>query len=107
MLKFGQLDYHDWLKGVVASIIVLNALDGILTIVWVESGIATEANPLMAILLSTSPVLFMCVKMLLVCLGIIVLWRLRAKVFALASIYLCFMAYSLVFFYHLHAFFVI
>ncbi len=107
MLKFGQLDYHDWLKGVVASIIVLNALDGILTIIWVESGMATEANPLMDVLLSKSPVLFICVKMLLVCLGVILLWRLRAKAFALASIYLCFMVYSLVFFYHLHGVFVI
>lgn len=46
-------------------IICLCFLDGILTIAWVEIGIAEEANPFMAWLMSKSYVLFMSIKLAL------------------------------------------
>ncbi|MEN8177868.1 MAG: DUF5658 family protein [Pseudomonadota bacterium] len=91
---------NDKLKGLVISIILLNTLDGILTIGWVEMGRATEINPLMDQLISIHPVLFMAIKMLLVCLGVLLLWRFRYKTMAVASLYLCFTAYSILILYH-------
>jgi hypothetical protein len=88
------------LLGVVASIFLLNALDGMLTLAWVGSGRATEFNPLMDRLLTIHPVLFMAIKMLLVCLGVLLLWRFRDRTAAVASLYLCLAAYSLILVYH-------
>lgn len=91
------------LKGVITALILLNALDGVLTINWVSHGIATEANPLMNILISTNPLLFMTIKLLLVSLGAYLLWCHRNKPLAVASLYFCVLAYSLVMVQHLNA----
>ncbi len=92
---------HFWLQVTVGLLIVMNAVDGVLTILWVDSGRLTEANPMMEILLSTHPVLFMTVKLTLVCLGTLLLWRLRHLPVAIFSIFLCFAAYLSVVVYHL------
>ncbi len=92
---------HGWLKGVAGTLIVLNMLDGVLTIAWINFGRATEINPLMDVLISTHPVLFIAIKMLLVCLGVSLLWRYRTQTPAIVSIYLCCMAYTFVLLYHL------
>jgi len=92
---------HDWLKGLVAAVVVFNMLDGILTIGWIQSGRAVELNPLMDYLLGTDPVLFIFTKMLLVCLGVLLLWRYRSKTSAVFSIYVCFAVYSSILLYHL------
>ncbi|MGD8587798.1 MAG: DUF5658 family protein [Chromatiales bacterium] len=96
-----SLEEYDGLKGVVAAVVVLNMLDGVLTIGWIEFGRAVELNPLMDYLLGTHPVLFIFIKMLLVCLGILLLWRLRARASAVISIYVCLAVYSSVLLYHL------
>lgn len=88
------------LFGIVASILLLNLADGMLTLHWVGSGRAREINPLMSQLLDTHPVLFMAIKVILVCLGILLLWRWRDRVMAVASLYLCFIAYGLILLYH-------
>jgi hypothetical protein len=54
-------------------IVILNFLDGIFTYYAVSSGIATEANPLMAYLLSFDATAFFVVKHLLVSMGIYLL----------------------------------
>ena len=54
--------------------LVLNVLDAIFTLNWVQRGQAQEANPLMDIIIS-NPVLFVCVKMSLVNLGCYLLWQ--------------------------------
>ncbi len=104
-IEFAMIDevlnnQNNKLKGLVASLIVLNALDGILTITWVGAGMATEANPFMEPLIGMHPVLFMLVKILLVSLGAMLLWRYRHKTIAVASLYFCFTLYSLVILYH-------
>jgi hypothetical protein len=91
------------LRAVVIALILLNAVDGVLTIVWVETGQFIEANPLMDQLLQTNPVLFISVKMLLVGLGIVLLWRCRERAVAVASIFLCFAAYLVVMAIHIDA----
>ena len=103
MLAFAlPVQRPDWLKGVVGSLLILNMLDGVLTIAWIGSGRATEANPLMDVLLAANPILFMIVKTLLVYLGVLLLWQHRNKMTAVVSLYLCFFAYTCVFLYHLH-----
>jgi len=99
----GTREHYLWIRGAVGSLVLLNALDGVLTIFWIETGRFTEANPLMDILLSNSPVLFISVKMLLVCLGIILLWRYRDRAMAVASIFFCFTAYCYVLTFHFNA----
>ena len=92
-MSIGTLEHFRWLRGMVATLVLLNALDGVLTIVWIESGHFTETNPLMDLLISTDPVLFISVKLLLVYLGIVLLWRHRNKALAVVSIFFCFSAY--------------
>jgi hypothetical protein len=64
-----------------ASMVILatNLLDATLTLCAIEFGDAVEANPLMEVLLSRGVVQFVVVKHLLVSLGLILLWRLRAR----------------------------
>jgi hypothetical protein len=54
----------------------LNLLDGLLTIVWVRSGVATEANALMGSLLDMGDTPFLAVKILMGALtvAVIALW---------------------------------
>ena len=100
MIEVGSQAPYGSLKILVGALIVLNMLDGVLTIGWIQSGRAVEANPLMDILLGIHPVLFMLIKLLLVCLGVSLLWRLRTNTTAVFSIHLCFIAYSFIFLYH-------
>ncbi len=60
-----------------AAVILMNGVDAVMTMAWVESGIATEANPLMAVALDTHPALFVLIKLTLVGLALTLLWRLR------------------------------
>ena len=78
----GFQKYKNGLK----AIICLNLLDAIFTIWWVIGEWAVEANPLMAVLLSKSPALFMGYKILLVHLCVGLLWRFRKVRFARLSI---------------------
>lgn len=93
-----------WLEDLVATIFVFNALDGLLTIAWVTTGLAQEANPLMDPLLAFHPALFMVAKLTLVGLGSLLLWRHRTKPSAVIGIVGLFMAYYLLLLYHLEAF---
>jgi hypothetical protein len=94
------LDNNDKLKGLIFFLILFNVLDGMMTIAWVGSGRATEANPLMELLIQIHPVLFMATKILLVGLGALLLWRFRDRALAVGSLYLCVAAYLLLMLYH-------
>ena len=65
----------------IASLVILasNLIDATLTLCAVEFGDAVEANPLMDVLLSRGVLQFVIVKHLLVSLGLVLLWRLRAR----------------------------
>ncbi len=60
-------------------VLACNALDAAFTLCAIDFGDATEANPLMAVLLNRGTVEFVVVKHLIVSLGLIVLWRLRRR----------------------------
>lgn len=60
---------------ILGILIVLNVLDGLLTLFWVYTNRAVEANPFMAVLIDAHPVLFMGLKIALVHLGSIILLR--------------------------------
>ena len=90
-----------WLRTIVVAVIVLNLFDAVLTLIWVQLGVATEANLLLEGVLSRSAVLFMLVKMSLVSLGVGLLWRQRARPLAIFGIALVFCAYATLLVHHM------
>jgi len=99
-MTYKVLDNNDKFKGLIFFLILLNVLDGVLTITWVSSGMASEVNPLMDRLIQIHPVVFMTTKVTLVSLGALLLWRFRDHALAVGSLYLCVAAYSLLVLYH-------
>ncbi len=83
------------------SILVLNLFDAVLTLCWVQCGVAEEANLLLADLLARSVVLFMLAKLSLVSLGVLLLWRHRARPLATYGAVAGFAAYSAILVQHL------
>jgi cytochrome bd-type quinol oxidase subunit 2 len=86
-----------------AALIVLNLLDAIFTLLWVESGIASEGNPIMDRAMTHGPIGFMVIKLALVSLCVLLLWRLRHRRAAAVSLVTCAIAYSAVMLVHLSA----
>jgi len=62
-----------------ASLLVLNLFDAVLTLFWITLELTTEENPFMEVLLDRSPVLFMSVKLLLVSLATVLINRGRHR----------------------------
>jgi hypothetical protein len=60
-------------------LLACNALDAAFTLCAIELGDATEANPLMSVLLDRGPLQFVVTKHILVSLGLVLLWRLRDR----------------------------
>jgi hypothetical protein len=89
------------LYGIAKWLLVLNLLDGIFTLIWIEHFGAQELNFMMRDLAHGSPVLFMMAKLTLVGLGTLFLWRNRSSPLAVASIIVAFFSYYLVFLFHL------
>ncbi len=103
-MKVGTKRQFQWLKWIIGLIFVINAIDGVLTIFWVFSGHASEANPIMDHLIEVDPVVFMGVKLALVAMGSYLLWRLRYKRIAVVSIFVLFTVYYGILVYHAYAF---
>jgi hypothetical protein len=97
----GTSEHFRWLQGIIKWILVLNLLDGVLTLVWVQYFYAEEFNVMLRDLAHGDLVLFMVVKLTLVSLGALFLWRNREHPLAVVSIFLAFLAYYLVLLYHL------
>lgn len=96
-IQLGLPHQFVWLRTVLAMVFVMSVLDGVLTVYWVSSAQAAEANPLWASLLSNSPVLFMIAKTSLVGAGCYVLYRYRLRAISvIASFGLFFIYYSLI-----------
>lgn len=60
-----------------AALMVLNLLDGLFTLSFLQLGVAEEANPLMRAAYHASPLLFMILKLAVVQLGVWILWAHR------------------------------
>lgn len=89
------------LRLVVVALLLLNLLDAVFTLVWVEAGIAKEANLLLEGILSQSAMGFMLVKLTLVSLGVLLLWRHREHKLAVAGLAVACFAYNSLLVYHL------
>lgn len=106
-LRFSQVGsarHFRWLQWIIAAVLALNVLDVALTLLWVSSGRAREANLLLAPLIDRDPLLFVAVTFALVLLGVLLLWRLRTHPLAVVSIFLAFLAYYWLLLYHLRLF---
>ena len=64
-------------ESLLASLLMLNVFDAVATLYWVESGIAEEANPLMAAAFDMGPSAFLFIKITLVHLSVALLWLRR------------------------------
>lgn len=79
---------------------ILNVLDACLTLVWVQAGIAVEANVLLRALVETNPLAFVAVKLLVVTAGVRVLQRFSSRPLAIVGLLLSFTVYALLLGYH-------
>ena len=69
-------------EGGLRIMLILNLFDALATIGWIEAGLATEANPVMAGALEGGPAAFILSKVALVTLAAGLLWRFRKETFA-------------------------
>jgi hypothetical protein len=81
-------------------LLLCNVLDAAFTLCAVQWGYATEANPLMAILLSRDPLHFVLIKHLVVSMAVLLLWRMRWHKLARLGMWTTAPAYSLLLVYH-------
>ena len=100
-MELGTEQHYNWMFGIVASIVIMNLLDATLTVFWLSSGAATEANPLMETLFDIGSVPFVLGKMFLVSAGIHLLWLHRDRALAVIGVFGIFMLYYLTLLYHL------
>ena len=75
-------------------VLFFNILDASLTSYVISTGMATEANPLMGAVLEHGIVPFVVLKLGLVIMSIIILWKFRFKKIAQYGTLLCFAVYS-------------
>jgi len=101
VLVIGTSQHYRWLYGIAQALLVLNLLDGIFTLVWVQYFSAVEVNVMLRDLVHDNMLRFMLVKLTLVSLGTLYLWRNRDRPLAVISIFIAFFAYYLVLLYHL------
>lgn len=97
----GTHQHFGWLQGIVKTVLVLNLLDALFTLVWVRSGLAHEANTLLDELVNEHAVGFVVIKLGLVSLGSWLLWNRRERPLAVVAIFAAFLIYYLVLLYHI------
>lgn len=89
------------MTGILAATCALNVFDVVATLVLVGGGYATEGNPLMAELLTFGAVPFAAVKIAMVTLGALVLFRFARHDLAQVGAILACAAYGMLALYHL------
>ena len=90
---------RDWVKPFIAAIFVLNVMDALMTVYWIQSGVE-EANPIMAGVMDVHYMLFIVVKMAMVGMGCSVLWHTHHKILSAFGTMFALAVYSSVVFYH-------
>jgi hypothetical protein len=99
-LRVGTPEHFGWLHGIVKTVLVLNLLDAIFTLVWVRYGFAREENLMIDRLVERHAFAFFAVKLGLVGMGSWLLWQRRNHATAVVAIFVAFLAYNLVLLYH-------
>jgi hypothetical protein len=89
-----------FLTYIAGIVIILNLLDALWTLAFVEAGVAQESNPLMQRALALGPVGFVVAKLTLVSLSVLLLWRLRHRRTAALALCSGAMTYALIVAYH-------
>lgn len=84
-----------------ALLLIFSFVDSAFTHLWLESGLATEANPLLAAAWSFSPMTFHGLKALLILMSALILHRLRDVPAARAVMATAALTYSAVVSWHL------
>jgi hypothetical protein len=100
-LRVGTAEQFRWLGGIVKAVVILNLIDAVMTLWWVRTGFATEANMLLAEMVEKHALLFVVGKLALVSLGTTILWRRRRRTLAVGGIFAVFLAYYFILLYHL------
>ena len=95
--------FPPWLERLLAVTLIFNTLDIIMTLLVVLAGFAVEANPVMAAVLDTNPVVFAVVKLAMVSAGVWVLWSYRTHRLASVGSIAIFCAYTAVMAWHLRS----
>lgn len=100
-LRVGTPKHFKWLEGIVKAVLVMNLFDALMTLWWVSSGLATEANPFLEQIVTEHGFLFVVSKISLVILGTTLLWRYRTRPLAVIGIFAAFLVYYEVILIHL------
>ena len=83
------------------TLLVLNLLDGLFTLTYLQLGVAEEANPLMRLAYEVSPLGFMAFKLLVVNAGVLVLAMNHGARLARWAKHLATLAYAVIVTWHL------
>ena len=100
-LRVGTPKHFRWLEGIVKAVLVMNLFDAVMTLWWVSSGLATEANPFLEQIVTEHGFLFVVSKISIVILGTKLLWRYRTRPLAVFGIFAAFLVYYEVLLIHL------
>ncbi len=84
---------------------LFNLLDAFLSILWINSGAAVEANPIMAAAMSHGMSFFVLVKISMVSMAIAILWHTRQNLLSRWSSLLASLSMGLVVIYHVYGIF--
>ena len=78
-MKVSVINFFNSLKmaTMIRLLFVTNLIDAALTVLWVDMGIAVEANPLMSYVLELGPAWFIGCKIVVILLACVILWNLR------------------------------
>jgi Domain of unknown function (DUF5658) len=93
--------------GLCAAILLLNLMDALFTLMFLQSGLAEEANPLMDLVYRISPTAFVLLKLAMVQAGILILHYHRRVPIAqhalhgVAAVYVAIVGYHFAFVAHL------
>ena len=93
--------------GICSAVLLLNLLDALLTLAFLQLGLAEEANPLMNLVYRASPMGFVLLKLAMVQAGILILHYHRRlpiaphALYGVAAVYVGIVSYHLAFVAHL------
>jgi hypothetical protein len=84
---------------------ILSLIDALFTIYFIETEQAIEANLLMDFLYSIHPVLFFIIKIFIVSIGLVIIWKLKYRMLSVLGIYFCFIFYLCILCWHIYGVF--
>jgi len=101
-LIVGRPHQFRWLYGLIQVILILNLLDAVLTLFWVRTGLAEEANAFLQLIVNGHAVAFVAAKTTVVSLGCLLLWKRRDHPLAVIGLFVAFIVYYCLLLHHLH-----